>query len=373
MNFNKNKLQLENKKSNLKVLMHFYIHIPFCESKCHYCSFTSLKKKDYEEAYFNALIKDIKFQISQFNLSKNSIKTLFIGGGTPSVVEAKYYEKLFQVLTPFLKEKAEISCEANPNSSNFNWLKAMKELGINRLSFGAQSFDEKKLKFLGRSHSQKAILKSLEVAKKAGFNNVNLDLIYDTKLDTKKMLEFELLHLEKIKIFINHLSAYHLSIEENTAFSKLFHYKKNAPNLMRFFIKGIENLGFKQYEISNFSKNKPCHHNLSYWQGKNYLGAGLSSVGFYENQRFYTYQNLQDYIKEPCFRKIEKLSFNDLNLERLFLGLRSVVGVKEKDLSSAQKIKANLLLKAKKLQFEKGRYFNTNFLLSDELALFISS
>ena len=91
------------------------------------------KKESYEEAYFNALIKDIKIQISQFNLSKNSIKTLFIGGGTPSVVEAKYYEKLFQVLTPFLKEKAEISCEANPNSSNFNWLKAMKELGINHL------------------------------------------------------------------------------------------------------------------------------------------------------------------------------------------------------------------------------------------------
>ncbi|MBS4313771.1 radical SAM family heme chaperone HemW [Campylobacter vulpis] len=353
--------------------MYFYIHIPFCESKCHYCSFTSLKKKDYEEAYFNALIKDIKFQISQFNLSKNSIKTLFIGGGTPSVVEAKYYEKLFQVLTPLLKEKAEISCEANPNSSNFNWLKAMKELGINRLSFGVQSFNETKLKFLGRIHSQQAIFKSLENAQKAGFNNVNLDLIYDTKLDTKKMLEYELLHLEKIKPLIKHLSAYHLSIEENTAFAKRFHYKKNASNLMRFFIKGIENLGFKQYEISNFSKNKPCLHNLAYWQGQSYLAAGLSGVGFYENQRFYTHKSLQAYIKEPCFRNIEKLNLEDLNLERLFLGLRSVVGVKEKDLSSAQKVRANLLLKAKKLQFERGRYFNKNFLLSDELALFISS
>ncbi|MBS4275280.1 radical SAM family heme chaperone HemW [Campylobacter vulpis] len=353
--------------------MYFYIHIPFCESKCHYCSFTSLKKKDYEEAYFNALIKDIEFQIFHFKLAKSSIKTLFIGGGTPSVVEAKYYEKLFQVLTPFLKEKAEISCEANPNSSNFNWLKAMKELGINRLSFGVQSFNETKLKFLGRIHSQQAIFKSLENAQKAGFNNVNLDLIYDTKLDTKKMLEYELLHLEKIKPLIKHLSAYHLSIEENTAFAKRFHYKKNASNLMRFFIKGIENLGFKQYEISNFSKNKPCLHNLAYWQGQSYLAAGLSGVGFYENQRFYTHKSLQAYIKEPCFRNIEKLNLEDLNLERLFLGLRSVVGVKEKDLSSAQKVRANLLLKAKKLQFERGRYFNKNFLLSDELALFISS
>ncbi|MCR2039705.1 radical SAM family heme chaperone HemW [Campylobacter helveticus] len=353
--------------------MHFYIHIPFCESKCHYCSFTSLKKKDYEEAYFNALLKDLNYQISYFKLAKNSIKTLFIGGGTPSVVDVKFYEKIFKTLTPFLEEKAEISCEANPNSGNFNWLKNMKELGINRISFGAQSFNEKKLQFLGRIHSSKAIFESLENAKKAGFKNVNLDMIYDTKLDDKKMLKFELFHLEKTKQLIKHLSAYHLSIEENTAFSKLFHYKKNAPNLMRYFIKGIENLGFKQYEISNFSKNKPCLHNLSYWQGKNYLSAGLSGVGFYKNQRFYTHKNLKEYIKEPCFRKIEHLSLEDLNLERLFLGLRSVVGVKENSLNNAQKTKAKLLLKAKKLEFEKGRYFNKNFLLSDELALFISS
>ncbi|ELV1742543.1 oxygen-independent coproporphyrinogen III oxidase, partial [Campylobacter coli] len=151
--------------------------------------------------------------------------------------------------------------------------------------------------------------------------------------------------------------------------------KKNAPYLMKFFIQELQKLGFLQYEISNFAKNKTqiCKHNLAYWKGLDYLGCGLSAVSSYKNERFYTAKNLKAYLQNPIFRDVEKLNQEDLNLEHLFLGLRSIVGIKECKLSKIQKEKANLLVREKKLKFEKGRYYNLNFLISDELALYLSS
>ncbi|TQR33722.1 coproporphyrinogen III oxidase family protein [Campylobacter sp. MIT 99-7217] len=350
--------------------MHLYLHIPFCESKCHYCAFTSLRLKD-EKAYMDALLKDLISKKSLFE--KEKITTLFIGGGTPSCVKARHFERIFDFLQPFLASKCELTSEANPSSASFNWLKKMKELGLNRLSFGAQSFNEKKLHFLGRIHSSKQIFKAFENALKAGFKNLNIDLIYDTKLDDKKMLEFELKELSKLD-FLTHVSAYSLSIEKNTAFAKRPKFKKNAPLLASFFIKELEKLGFKQYEISNFCKKGfKCKHNLAYWQGKNYLACGLSGVSFYENARFYTRPNLKAYIKEPLFRSKELLSKQDLNLEHLFLGLRSCVGIKKARLDESTLQRANLLLEEKKLEFKRGSFFNKNFLLADELVLFLQS
>lgn len=351
--------------------MHLYLHIPFCESKCHYCAFTSLQKKDYEEAYFQALQKDINFHFSQYNIAKKSIKTIFIGGGTPSIIAAKYYETLFKFLQDFLAQNAELSIEANPNSSNFLWLKTLREFGINRISFGIQSFNEEKLHFLGRIHGTKEIFYSLENAFKAGYKNINADLIYDTKLDTKKMLDSELLHLAKLKPLLSHISAYALSIEDNTKFAKKKNVKKNAEILTKHFIKGIENLGFKQYEISNFGKK--CQHNLAYWQGKEYLGCGLSAVSFFDKKRLYTARNLGHYLQNPTLRTTEHLSLQELNFEHLFLGLRSVVGIEKKRLNAQQLTKATWLCKAKKLFAKNERFYNANFLISDELALYLSS
>lgn len=351
--------------------MHLYLHIPFCESKCFYCSFTSLKQKNHTDAYFKALLLDLKFQIQHFELEKKSLKTIFIGGGTPSVVKAHFYEAIFKYLQPFLANEVEITSEANPSSSDKNWLKTMKDFGLNRISFGAQSFHEKKLAFLGRIHKADEIYKSVQNAKELGFSNINLDMIYDTKLDDTKMLDFELKHLDMLKKYLNHISAYHLSIEPHSAFKDKFTYKKNASNLMRYFIKNIENLGFKQYEISNFGKK--CKHNLAYWQGKDYIGCGLSSVGFKTNQRYYTQKSLQAYIKDPLFRKNEFLDEKALTLERLFLGFRSCVGVKKSLLNSAQNQKAELLHREKKLISKQDTWYSRSFLLADELALFVYS
>ncbi|EAJ0335976.1 radical SAM family heme chaperone HemW [Campylobacter lari] len=349
--------------------MHLYIHIPFCESKCFYCSFTSLKKKDFEKDYLNALMQDIKYQLDFFKLDKNSIKTVFVGGGTPSLMDASFYKKIFIFLQNYLQKDSEISIEANPNSSNFYWLKEIKNLGFNRISFGVQSFHEKKLQFLGRIHDQKSIFTSIENAKKAGFDNINLDLIYDTKLDDKKMLDYEISKLTLLNI--NHVSAYNLTIEEKTRFAKKFHFKKNAPRLAKYFIKTIENLGYKQYEISNFGQI--CKHNIAYWQGKDYIGCGLSAVGFLKNQRFYTKKSLKDYINDPCFREIENLNSKDLRLEHIFLGLRSIIGVDETKLEPLEREKAMFLSKKRKLVYKNGIFYNTNYLLSDELALYIST
>lgn len=354
--------------------MHFYLHIPFCESKCHYCAFTSLKKKGYERAYFRALKEDILFHLERFELSPNSIKTLFIGGGTPSCADAEHYAEIFELLSPFLQKNAEISSEANPNSASLKWLKTMKSYGLNRISFGAQSFSEKKLQFLGRIHDAKMVEKALENAAISGLKKVNLDLIYDTALDDKKMLEFELSHLARLRPLITHLSAYHLALEPQTAFAKRPSFKKNAPRLARHFIQAIKNLGFLQYEISNFAagKDQICQHNLAYWQGKNYLGCGLSAVGFFDKKRFYTHQTLKSYLENPCFRTEESLSDEDLRLERIFLGLRSSWGVRESVLNLEQRKRAQILVRAKKLLFKNSRYHNPNFLLSDALALYLA-
>ena len=161
--------------------------MPFCESKCPYCAFGSSDDEFSKvSAYFKALCLDLNFQLKSQNVKE--ISTIFFGGGTPSAVNAKFYDEIFSILAPLCTTKTEITFEANPNSANLAWLKHVKNLGANRISFGAQSFFEDKLKFLGRIHSKEQIFKAVENAHAAGFRSINLDLIYDTKFDTKKRL-----------------------------------------------------------------------------------------------------------------------------------------------------------------------------------------
>ena len=243
--------------------------MPFCESKCPYCAFGSSDDEFSKVgAYFKALCFDLNFQLKSQNVKE--ISTIFFGGGTPSAVNARLYDKIFSILAPLCTPKTEITLEANPNSANLSWLKHVKNLGANRISFGAQSFFEDKLKFLGRIHSREQIFKAVENAHAAGFKSINLDLIYDTKFDTKKRLLAEVENLKSLAI--THLSAYSLTLEENTPFAGKKSYKKDSYTLAKFMIEQIQRTGFKQYEISNFGET--CKHNLGYWQGKNYLSVG---------------------------------------------------------------------------------------------------
>lgn len=340
--------------------------MPFCESKCPYCAFGS-SDDEFKKvgAYFKVLCLDLNFQLKSQNVKE--ISTIFFGGGTPSAVNAKFYDEIFSILAPLCTTKTEITFEANPNSANLAWLKHVKNLGANRISFGAQSFFEDKLKFLGRIHSKEQIFKAVENAHAAGFKNINLDLIYDTKFDTKKRLLTEVESLKSLTI--THLSAYSLTLEENTPFAGKKSYKKDSDTLAKFMIEQIQRTGFRQYEISNFGQI--CKHNLGYWQGKNYLGVGAFSVGFVNGTRYYAKSSIDAYIAQPTHREKEILSQSELAREHIFLGLRSIIGVEAGRLNEAQKKRANLLVENEKLLFKNGKFYNPNFLLSDEIALFI--
>ncbi len=340
--------------------------MPFCESKCPYCAFGSSDDEFKKaSAYFKALFFDLNFQLKSQNVKE--ISTIFFGGGTPSAVNAKFYDEIFSILAPLCTPETEITLEANPNSANLAWLKHVKNLGANRISFGAQSFFEDKLKFLGRIHSREQIFKAVENAHAAGFKSINLDLIYDTKFDTKKRLLAEVENLKSLAI--THLSAYSLTLEENTPFAGKKSYKKDSDTLAKFMIEQTQRAGFGQYEISNFGQI--CKHNLGYWQGKNYLGVGAFSVGFVNGTRYYAKSSIDAYITQPTHREREILSQSELAREHIFLGLRSIVGVEAGRLNEDQKKRANLLVENEKLLFKNGKFYNPNFLLSDEIALFI--
>ncbi len=348
--------------------MRVYIHIPFCASKCPYCAFGSFSDFSLVRQYFDALNKDLNHQLKEFLKAKKQIKSIFFGGGTPSMVGVKFYEKIMDLLLSYCAKNAEITFEANPNSAKLEWLKSIKNLGANRISFGTQSFDEKKLKFLGRTHSSADTFMAIENALRAGFERINVDFIYGTKLDSKKLLSSELEGIEKLKnLGVKHISAYALTLEQNTPFYAHKNYAKEAPILANFMIKGLKNLGFLQYEISNFAQiGYECEHNLGYWMGDEYIGVGAFSVGCVGKTRLYAHSLIENYINEPLFRKSEYLSDDEWSDERLLLGLRSKLGVDEKYIKNKEILE--FLEKDKKILRENGRVFNKNFLLADELA-----
>jgi len=338
-----------------------YIHIPFCDSKCFYCAFNSYTDKNqYKPNYFNALKTQFENEIKP-----NKFKSIFIGGGTPSVMDLDFYGLLFEMINPYIDKNTEISIEANPNSTSTQWLKGIKNLGVNRISFGVQSFDDEKLKFLGRNHTKETALFSINNAKKV-FDNVNLDLIYSTKMDTKQLLKNDL--EIAISLGVNHISAYSLTIEKGTNFYNSFKNKKDDEELELWFIDEVKKY-FHQYEISNFGEI--CKHNLGYWQLNNYIGLGAGAVGFKDNKRFYTYKSVEEYIKNPTFKKIENLNNFEILEEKVLLGLRSIIGIDENILNNYQIQKAFELIKDNKLSLKNNRFYSNDFLLADALSLYI--
>jgi len=349
--------------------MLLYIHIPFCDSKCHYCAFNSyVDKFELKQQYMQALKMQLEFELERFDVQKGQIRTLFIGGGTPSTVAPELYQPLFETLKPYLSNCVELTSEANPNSATKVWLEGMYKLGINRISFGVQSFSDEKLKLLGRAHKADDAINAIQSAHEVGFKKISIDLIYGTAGDTKELLENDL--EQAFLLPINHLSAYALTIEENTPFEKKPYLSQEKIAMTKWLFNQIEKNGFKQYEISNFGSYK-SQHNIGYWLGEDYIGLGSGAVGFLKNSRFYPSTDIQKYIDNPLECEVEQLSFDELLSEHIFLGLRSEVGVDYKRLSASQKSRAELLIREKKLLMKEGRLYNLDYLLSDELAIFL--
>lgn len=316
-----------------------------------------------------ALCTQLQFEIKRFDVTPKSIESLFIGGGTPSTVSPKLYEKLFSMLDPYLAENIEITSEANPNSATLEWLEGMFALGVNRISFGVQSFNKEKLRILNRAHNASQAEEAILNAQKVGYKNISLDLIYATLGDTKELLENDL--LRAFSLPINHLSAYALTIEEGTPFESKPHMSKERLSLTSWLFKKIKKFGLTQYEISNFGSYRSSH-NMGYWEYKDYIGLGSGAVGKLGLERYYPTTSVEAYIENPLDIRVEKLTQEDKKIEQIFLGLRSCVGVSKNILDKNELQKATLLVDEKKLIFQNDTFYNNDYLLADEIALFIS-
>lgn len=339
-----------------------YIHIPFCESKCGYCAFNSLTNMiSFKKKYLDSL----KFDLESSLYNINKLDSIFFGGGTPNVLNPKDYEEIFKILESYIDDTTEITMELNPNR-DINTLNEFKNLGINRFSIGVQSFREEKLRLLERNHNPKIAHNFIKNAILCDIF-VSIDLIYDTKLDTKQSLQYEINNANDLGC--GHISCYALSIDKDSRF-----YKKNKnpiiENSLCYELKEmLDKFSFYQYEVSNYAKNHKSKHNLAYWQSKEYIGVGLGAVGRIKNRRIYKQSDFKKYIENPTKCSIEHLSDENLNLERIFLGLRSEVGVDIKNINTK---KLEILLEEKKCIKKDNRIYSTNYFISDELALWLA-
>ncbi len=310
-----------------------YVHIPFCIKKCLYCDFSSFSgKEEFFSAYKNALVNEI----SKFDNSENYVvDTIFFGGGTPSVFPPKFLFEIAETIYKKFKvsEKVEFSVEANPGTVSPEVLKNFRSFGANRISLGAQSFNDKILKTLGRIHTSKEFFKSYENVVSAGFNNINIDLIF--ALPNQTVSDFEKTLKTAVSLNPSHISAYSLIIEEGTPFFNLLKNGKisqtddETDRQMYYLAKDfLSDNGYPQYEISNFAKpNKECRHNIGYWKRAEYIGFGLSAHSFINNVRFFNTNDFSKYISNTTFEGQEIISKKDAMAEFMFLGLRMTKGI----------------------------------------------
>ncbi len=322
-----------------KVPLGLYVHVPFCRQKCAYCDFYSLPCQGHIEEYFEALTA----QISAFGriYADQSVDTVFFGGGTPSVLGAQRLSKLAESLrTSFdIIQDAEWSIEVNPKTVNQEDLQILRDAGFNRLSIGVQSLQDGELKALGRVHCAADAQTTYNHARRVGFSNISVDLMYGIPHQTEASFANTLTRV--LEWEVDHLSAYGLKIEEGTPFasspaSKLDLPKEEAERNMYFSMaQRLEESGLEQYEISNFAREGcACRHNLKYWTMRPYLGFGPAAHGFLNDLRYETKADLEAYLqvaKNGDFSSViveeERLTLEDTICEYIMLHLRLCAGI----------------------------------------------
>ena len=318
-----------------------YIHIPFCKKKCIYCDFLSFSENENQiERYINAIIKEIKQWVVK-NKNKN-ITTIYIGGGTPSYINSNYIEKILKTITSEVHSIEEITIEVNPGTVTQEKLKKYKQLGINRLSIGLQSTENKILKNIGRIHTFEDFLDTYSTARNLGFENINTDLIIGFPGQTIENIEKTLDKLLNLKPVPEHISVYSLIVEEETPLEEMI--KNNLVQLpdedierkMYWYTKKrLEKNEYIHYEISNFSKNGfESKHNLNCWEQKEYIGFGLGASSYINKIRFSNIINIKKYIEniengqlEKNIIIQEKQEKEEQMKEYMLLGLRKIKGI----------------------------------------------
>ena len=325
-----------------------YIHIPFCKQKCYYCDFVSFSNKgEYIEKY----VETLEREIDSYDLSNYNITTIYIGGGTPSRISSDKIKEILEKVKEKIKgnqtkwEDIEITIELNPGTVDEEKIKKYKEIGINRLSIGLQSTNNKLLKEIGRIHTFEDFKDTYNTVKKVGFKNINVDLMIglpnQTISDVKDSLN------EIIKLNPTHVSVYSLIVEENTKMEKLINNKElqlpdeELERQMYWYVKNtLELNGYNHYEISNFAKKgKESKHNLNCWEQKEYIGLGLAAYSYLNGIRYGNtsdiekYINVQDFLnsselEESGIRVVDEVqSLEDKRKEYMLLGLRKIEGV----------------------------------------------
>lgn len=309
-----------------------YIHIPFCKTKCPYCDFASwANKEDQIDRYFESLKREIQTKCEAYFVSNNektSIRSIFIGGGTPSIIPSQYYKELFLVFKQYFEilDDCEITLELNPGTANSDFLRGYREVGVNRVSIGAQSFDEKILETLGRKHSIEETIEAIAKSKQAGFSNFNLDFIFSVPGMNKDLWRKSI--YKALEFDPKHISAYSLIIEPNTPFEIIYKDKNKllSDDLANEFYQELclilNESGFIHYEVSNFAKpGFQSNHNLNYWLGKEYFAFGVSAHRYLNGIRTANSRDLETYISHPNIETIIDFKI-DYNFEKLMLNSR---------------------------------------------------
>lgn len=314
-----------------------YIHIPFCVRKCLYCDFLSAPaSKEVRARYVDRLIKEI--QEESENYVNYKVKTIYIGGGTPSLLEPDQIVGIMNALRKnyLLEEECEISMEVNPGTCSQERADAWKDFGINRVSIGLQSLDEKELRALGRIHSADDFFQTYEKVIKTGFNNINIDLMTAIPGQTMESCSRTIQAVTALKPAPVHISAYSLIVEEGTPFfenTPVLPDEDTEREMYKITNDILFKAGYYRYEISNYAKSGfTCRHNQVYWQRGNYVGFGIGAASLVENVRFSNGKNLKSYLENgPAKESRQVLSKQEQMEEFMFLGLRMTRGIKEKE------------------------------------------
>ncbi|MBI4727125.1 radical SAM family heme chaperone HemW [candidate division TA06 bacterium] len=319
-----------------------YIHIPFCLAKCHYCGFNSrpLRQPAELKKYFQALVREIAGHRNEIK----DIKTIYLGGGTPTIASVALLGKAMNELRPW-SSNAELTIEANPGTVTLEKLRFLRQMGFNRLSLGVQSFNDDLLKQMGRVHTGRQAANAFDLGSRAGFDNISLDLIYalpgQSLKDWKNDLE------KALALGPRHISLYSLTYEKNTEFKKQKAEGRITPgdeeteaDMYLEAVSRLDRAGLKRYEVSNFARKGFCSaHNINYWRAGDYLGFGAGAHSHRGGKRWSNMKNVERYLRSinggqsPAdFR--ETLSSEQQRFEALFLGLRMVRGIDIKEFQS---------------------------------------
>jgi oxygen-independent coproporphyrinogen-3 oxidase len=320
-----------------------YIHIPFCRQKCYYCDFYKTVNTNQTDTFISTLEKETVLRKSY--ISQEKVKTIYFGGGTPSVLTEKQLSAVFKFLHEFFSvvPDAEITFEANPDDLTKEYLQMLKNTGINRLSIGIQSFQNEHLKKMNRRHNTEQAIKSIEIAASVGFSNLSADLIYGLPGLTLQEWESSLQQIFRLPVV--HLSAYHLTYHQGTPFytwlkkGTLRELSENESiEQFNLLIDEAEKAGFEQYEISNFARNEQySKHNSAYWSGEKYLGLGPSAHSFNGDSRRWNIAHLDRYIhgieNNTTWFEEEILSENDRFNEYILTRLRTKWGISVQEIA----------------------------------------